>query len=124
MILQAEHERVQSCLFDLKESREAASNASAAADDFERQLEETLTQQVRWVPASAQLTSFPALPVCIHTPFDRAVMPGYRAVLDAQHFFTCHQLMSQWGSAVFSWRALPHMKNVFMSCGQPVTTGD
>ncbi len=47
--MQAEHERVQSRLFELQESKEAASDASAAADDFDKQQAEALTQQVRWV---------------------------------------------------------------------------
>ena len=45
--MQAEHERVQSRLFELQESREAAGNASAAADDFDKQQREALAQQVR-----------------------------------------------------------------------------
>ena len=45
--VQAEHERVQSRLFELQESKEAASNASASADDFDKEQREALTQQVR-----------------------------------------------------------------------------
>ncbi len=45
--MQAEHERVQSRLFELQESKEAASNASASADDFDKEQREALTQQVR-----------------------------------------------------------------------------
>ena len=52
MCVQAEHERVQSRLFELQESKEAASNASAAADDLDKQQNEVLTQQVRWVLAA------------------------------------------------------------------------
>ena len=62
--MQAEHERVQSRLFELQESKEAASGASAAADDFDSQQREALTQQVRWVLAACHLATACSLPKC------------------------------------------------------------
>lgn len=47
MLLQAEHERAQSQLFDLREQKEAASNVVASAADLAAEEHEALGLRVR-----------------------------------------------------------------------------
>lgn len=108
VILQAEHERVQSQLFELKEQKEAASNVVMSAAELAAEEQETLGLRVRSQPLCLPAPS----PALMESDIARmARQKGLECILTINMHVAvsvCNPLTSVcvWTPGLWSWRGV------------------